>query len=58
MNDTITSQTGGIEVKNLILVQQLTLCYYNTDGEFINEDGKISESTMKVQMFILSNFLM
>ena len=52
LNDTITSQTGGTcKVKrfNFLVATVDVVPITDTDGEFINEDGKISESTMRVQ---------
>ena len=52
MNDTITSQTGGtakVKKFNIASATVDVVPITDTDGEFINEDGKISESTMRVQ---------
>ena len=52
VNDTITSQTGGtakVKKFNIASATVDVVPITDTDGEFINEDGKISESTMRVQ---------
>ena len=52
INDTITSQTGGtakIKKHNLATATVNVVPITDTDGEFINEVGKLSESTMKIQ---------
>ena len=52
INDTITSQTGGtakIKKHNLATAGVDVVPITDTDGEFINEVGKLSESTMKIQ---------
>ena len=52
INDTITSQTGGtckIKEHNLATATVNVVPITDTDGEFINEQGKLSESTMRVQ---------
>ena len=52
INDTITSQTGGtakVKKFNIASATVDVVPITDTDGEFINEDGKISESTMRVQ---------
>ncbi len=52
LNDTITSQTGGTSIVkrfNLAAASVDVVPVTDTDGEFINEDGKLSESTMKIQ---------
>ncbi|MAJ24724.1 MAG: hypothetical protein CMP36_04355 [Rickettsiales bacterium] len=52
INDTITSQTGGtakIKKFNLASATVNVVPVTDTDGEFINDDGKLSESTMKIQ---------
>ena len=52
INDTITSQTGGtakVKKFNIASATVDVVPITDTDGEFINEDGKLSESTMRVQ---------
>ena len=52
INDTITSQTGGtakIKKHNLATATVNVVPITDTDGEFINEVGKLSESTMRIQ---------
>ena len=52
INDTITSQTGGTaKIKRFSLASATVnvVPVTDTDGEFINDDGKLSESTMKIQ---------
>ena len=52
VNDTITSQTGGtakVKKFNIASATVDVVPITDTDGEFINEDGKLSESTMRVQ---------
>ena len=51
-NDTITSSNGATANASRINLASSTLDVVpiiDTDGAFLNEDGKISESTMKVQ---------
>jgi hypothetical protein len=52
IDDTITSQTGGsakVKKFNLASATVNVVPVTDTDGEFINDDGKLSESTMKIQ---------
>ena len=51
-NETMTTSGGGTATVSRINLAAATVNVVpttDTDGEFINEDGKISESTMKVQ---------
>ena len=52
LEDTITSQTGGtckVKRHKLAVATVDVVPITDTDGEFINEDGKLSESTMRIQ---------
>ena len=52
LNDTITSSTGGtckFKKINIATASVNVVPVTDTDGAFINEDGKLSESTMKIQ---------
>jgi hypothetical protein len=51
-NETITSNTSGtakVSKINLASATVNVVPIIDTDGEFLNEDGKVSESTMRVQ---------
>jgi len=52
IGDTVTSQTGGtatIKKVDVSIASINVVSVSDTDGKFINEDGKLSETTMKVQ---------
>jgi len=52
VNDTLTTSSGGTATVSRINLAAATVNVVpiiDTDGAFINEDGKLSESTMKVQ---------
>ena len=52
LNETITSSsagTGTVKINDVASASVDVLAVADTDGKFLNEDGYVSESTMKVQ---------
>ena len=52
VNDTLTSQSSGtctLKKSDVATVSVDVVSVTDTDGEFINEKGKLSETTMRIQ---------